>query len=1850
MNSFPGLKVISCIYESTTTKIYRCQKIAEALAVIVKASNQDYPTKEILDHFRHEYEIAQMLNFEGIIEMYALQQVNKNLIIVMEDFDAVSIQQLIAQKQLSLDRIIHIAISICSILGKIHDQRIIHRDINPGNILYNQKSNIIKMIDFGLASRFNDNKKKIDSDKIPGTLAYIAPEQTGRMERSVDYRSDYYAFGASLYEMMTGRLPFVTKDPLRLIHCHIAKSPLAPHELNMDIPKSVSNIVMKLMAKNPEDRYQNINGIQVDLKKCLNQLKKTGQISDFIMGQQDIPHHFQLPKKLYARDEESSHLFSIYKRMISSLSEKPSTADNTATGQSEMILIQGETGMGKTALVEHFKEGLHQNFPNNQIFFISGKNDRFSRNTPYAALVAAFSELVRHLLKMDEPQLVQWRLKLKSALGENGQLIINVIPEIEWIIGEQPVLENLSPSELQNRFEYVFHKFIMTFADLDNPLIIFIDDLQWIDQASLKLIQLILTNSKIVLFFLGAYRPGKITDKHILFQTINKIKSENIPVTTIFLHPLSHRHIHLLISETFHCSPEYAKILSDIVQDKTQGNPFFINELITAIYEKKLIQLTDEGWQWDIVKIKQTETTDNIAQLMSDKIKRLSESTRLFIQVAACIGTRFSKMNVSQIFSEGNINIDDCISESINEGIIVESKESLSDYDSCAITAYHFVYDRVRQAAYSMMPEKKRQQFHKKIGQYLLKTSSDNQRKARIFDIVNHLNNCSETMTHTDEKIQLAELNREAGLRAKSSTAYDAAFIYFITGIGQLVENDWNDFYELTSSLYLEASETAFLKGNFDEMLRLSENVLNHSSQLMDQVKVYEIRLQAYKMQDKKIEAIEIGQKVLAMLGVSIPKHARKMNAVIAILRIYFGITGKRIDRLIDLPEMTDPKQRAVSRILTYVGTAFYISAPEILPIIVSEQIRIFAKYGHTPASSATYAAYGIILCGMLNDLENGYQYGRLSMSLMKKFKTKKYWAKTMFRVGSFILHWKEHLRNTLPLLEEACLLGVETGDIEFSMYSRSVFGVYSFFAGIDLMTIDNKVKKITEKTPQLKHLTAQYYKNLLQQLITNLTTSNKTPWILSGEHYQEETALSSHIESKDKTVTALLLFIKGYINNIFYRYDDALKSMDTAEKYLGSVLSTFVIPCYYFHDALIRLAIYDHSTRVDQRKHMKRILNDQKKIKTWAKHAPMNHLHRYHLIQAEIYRVQNNIQEAMDQYDQAIHLAGKNQFLNDEALANELAARFFLQHQKQKHAIPYLLDSYNAYQHFGMKAKTNHLLAEYPYIKDYLQLMEQNASWQILHTDNRTFQHGLQDIDLLSIMKASTSISEEIVYSSLLEKLMTVVIENAGATRGCLLLIHNETLFIEAEIADMDKQKVHLESIALTSRTDLPIQLINYVRRTYKDTLLKDASNEGDFTSDPYIRDQQVQSLMCMSILHHGTLTGLLYLENNRMTGAFTDKQVQILKLIASQAAISIENAKFYNQLEDRVQERTQKLSLAIDALKARAKELMILNKMSDMLNECRQESDTHEVLQKTCESLFPNDSGFIAIGMKSSSLPDIIVRWNVHLDIDMSFLSDCRCFKASQKQRFSTQDETNICCPYMTENSNNAICIPLSGRDKTIGILHLQFETKTNIHEKNALQQLFEVREEIAVRMAEQYALSVANLRLQEKLRMESIIDPLTSLFNRRYLEKSLERESNRCKRRNKNLGVIMLDIDHFKTFNDKYGHKLGDEVLRQLGAYLQGMVRKEDIACRYGGEEFMLILPETTIEITAERANHICKSIHQHLKVMYHNKPLTITASLGVAALEEQGPDISRMIEAADNALYQAKKNGRNQVCVA
>ncbi|KPA11708.1 multi-sensor signal transduction multi-kinase [Candidatus Magnetomorum sp. HK-1] len=1853
MNSFPGFQIIESIYESPTTQVLRCRRNADKTRVIIKNISQEFPSSEMLACFRNEYQIADMLDFDGIIQMYALKNTGNGLMIIMEDFDAISLQQMIARKKMNLEFFLDIAIKTSTILGKIHQKSVIHQDVTTSNIVINPETACVKFIDFGFSVDLSA-KKPQRSEHIQGTLSYISPEQTGRMDRKVDYRSDFYSYGVCLYEMITGRLPFVTEDPLRLIHCHIAKSPLSPHELNLDIPRPVSNIIMKLMAKNPEDRYQNIDGIKVDLENCLNQVKSSNKINDFEIGQQDIPSHFLLSKKLYARGQDLERMITIFERMFGweKEKEKGEKANTESHGKSEVVLIKGDAGVGKSAFIEHVKKHVLRSRPQYQIFFISGKNERFSQNRPYSALVSAFSELIRHILKMDEKKLGQWRKKIQSSLGPNGQLLINVIPEIEWIIGEQEEIIELSPKELQNRFHYVFQNFIMTFAEVDSPLVIFLDDLQWIDVASLKIIQLIITNSDNILFLIGAYRPGKMPDDHPLFQTIQNIQSENIPVTEISLRPLSNIHINKFICDTFRCSEKYAQELTNVVFDKTHGNPFFINEFIQSIYEKQLIKLTDNGWKWNISKIQQTETTDNVAKLMGDKIQKLNQNTRKFIQAAACIGSEFSMDFVNKIISDDKIDIDSCLKDAIAEGLIIECPQPSTDYNSCILNAYTFVYDRVRQAAYALMSDDIRQAFHKKIGQYLLEENADDSKQTKIFDIVNHLNMSILTCTTKKEKIQLARLNFDSGLRAKASTAYDAAFIYFIIGISLLSEDDWTTFYTLVCSLYLEAAEAAYLIGNFDEMLRLSEAVLENSSQLMEQVKAYEIRLQAYKMQDKKMEAIEIGHKVMSMLGVSIPKSANKISAMMAISRIYFGISGKRIENLVDLPEMTDPKQLILVRILTFVSSALYITSPEILPIVISKQIRLFIKYGNPPAASAIYSAYGMILCGMLNDIDNGYGFGRLALSLLKNFQTKEYWAKTLFRTGAFIFHWKEHVRNSLPLLEDACANSIETGDIEFLVFSRYVHGVYSFLAGVELSTIHKKVHTFLDEIPELKHLSAQHYKNLVLQLLENMMAPNEKPWIISGSYYQEEKTLQCHIDNKDRTLITMVYFMKAYLNYLFNNHEDALYCIEIGQDHISGIFSTFIVPFYYYLDALIRLALYEKVSRLEQRMHLKKVLNDLKRLKKWSKHAPMNHQHRCNLIQAEIHRVQKEIPEAMGHYDKAIRFAKENQFLNDEALANELATRFYLNNHNKKHAIPYLLDSYSAYHRFGAVAKTNHLLHEYPYIKDFMQLMNHTSSWNQLLSNSTSFQKSTKEIDLLSIMKASSSISEEIVLSRLLEKLMSIAIENAGATRGCLILVQDKQLIVEAEIDEEKKEQVvHIESIPLTTRSDLPEQLINYVKRTLADVVLKDAANEGDYTNDRYIRNQKIQSVICIPILHHAELTGLLYLENNQMTGAFMPRHLQILKLIASQAAISIENAKFYNQLEGLVQKRTRALSQAIDALKERAHELTVLNKMSDMLNECREEKDTYEVLQKTCSALFPKDFGFIALASSEKKFPKIIVQWNTHnQEMTSEHLSECHSFQTSQKKRITDESIFDICCPFNSHIDINGLCIPLIAQTKTIGVFHLQFSNTNDIHEEDELQRLFQSREELAVRMAEQYSLSLANLRLQEKLLMESVIDPLTSLFNRRYLEASLKRESNRCKRRKKNLGVIMLDIDHFKLFNDQYGHKLGDDVLRELGKYLKNAVRKEDIACRYGGEEFLLILPESDIQIVKSRAENICKEIYQKLTISYENKPLKISASLGVAALNEHGPESSKVIAAADKALYEAKRLGRNQVQIA
>ena len=791
-----GITIQSKIYESSASLVYRGLREEDSQAIVIKLLKQDYPSPQELTRYRQEYAITRFLNIEGVIRAYNQQDYQRTLVILLEDFFGESLEYWIQQRPeafcpLPVSNFFPLAINLSKILGRIHAANVIHKDINPGNIVLNPNTGVVKIIDFGIATQFSRTNPAFKSPHgLEGTLAYLSPEQTGRMNRSIDYRTDFYSLGVTFYELLTGQVPFPTTDVLELVHCHLAKPPIPPCELNPKLPKPVSDIILKLMAKNAEDRYQSAWGIKADLEDCAYQLETSGQINPFQPGLQDVSDQFQIPQKLYGREEEIAALLATFERVAgredAQRTEGDAERDDTSASppyfrvptSSEMMLVSGYSGVGKSALVQE----LYKPITARRGYFISGKFDQLQRNIPYSAIVDALQKLVQQLLGELDKQVQQWRSRLLEALGSNGQLIIDVIPEVELIIGKQPPVPEVGATEAQNRFNRVFQQFIRVFCAKEHPLVIFLDDLQWIDSATIQLIELMLLDEQTQsLFLIGAYRDNEVSPTHPLVLMLEGLRHQGAVFEEIVLAPLTLEPLAQLTAETLHQDTNTVRRLAELVLRKTGGNPFFVGEFLQLLYSENLLSFNTENlsWQWDIAQIEAQNITDNVVGLLLLKLKKLPENTQQLLQLAACIGAEFDLETLAIVFKQSPKTVSQDLLAAIQPGLI----HPLSELDeNLLIQEYKFLHDRVQQAAYALIDESQKQGVHLQIGRNLLEKSSLERITERLFEIVDHLNHGIALATDRAERDEIAKLNLQAGQKAKAAIAYSVAKSYLAVG------------------------------------------------------------------------------------------------------------------------------------------------------------------------------------------------------------------------------------------------------------------------------------------------------------------------------------------------------------------------------------------------------------------------------------------------------------------------------------------------------------------------------------------------------------------------------------------------------------------------------------------------------------------------------------------------------------------------------------------------------------------------------------------------------------------------------------------------------------------------------------------------------------------------------------------------------------------------------------------------------------------------------------------------------------------------------------------------------------
>ncbi|MEG4055474.1 MULTISPECIES: AAA family ATPase [unclassified Microcoleus] len=1506
MLTLPGVEITELIYESANSLVYRAFRQLDSLPVILKVLKQNYPTPQELARYRTEYKITQSLNLSGCIKAYDLQPYQNTLVMFVEDFGGESLKIWMQQQKFSIAEFLRIAIATTESLQQIHSAHIIHKDINPSNIVFNPASGELKIIDFGISTQLTRENYTLKNPNIlEGTLAYMSPEQTGRMNRSLDYRTDFYSLGATFYELLTYQLPFDTNDVLELVHSHLAKQPLSPSQVNPEIPQMVSDIVMKLMGKNAEERYQSAIGIKADLEECLNQLHTTKNISVFAIGCQDISNRFQIPQKLYGREREIDSLMTAFARV--------SGQGQDATAKSSMMLISGYSGIGKSALVQELYKPITQQ----RGYFISGKFDQYQRNIPYSAIVSAFQDLAKQLLTESEAQLKEWREKLLDALGINGQVLIDVIPEIELIIGKQPAPPELGAAEAENRFNFVFQNFIKVFTKPEHPLTIFIDDLQWADGASLKLMQLLMSASSTGLFLIGAYRDNEVSAAHPLMLTIAEIVETGAKVDRIFLSPLDLASVTQLISDALNCPEARVNSLAELVLFKTGGNPFFINEFLKSVYTEGLLHFDSLAfcWEWDLDQIQARGFTDNVVELMASKIQQLSEKTQETLKIAACIGNQFELKTLASIRQKSVTETADDLYAAVAENLVVllgnmgdVELEIAGKLPSSQSVEYKFVHDRIQQAAYSLIAEEDKPIVHKQIGQMLLQNIPINKREEKIFDIVNQLNFSSELIARQQDKDELAQLNLIAGKKAKASAAYQPAFNYLQTGIKLLAENAWQVQYPLSLQLHQEAAELAYIVGDFEQMESLGNLVLTNAKTVLDRVKTIEVKMGTHAAQNQLDMAINLGLKILRELGVKLPAKPNNLDSIIGLLEVKLTLAGKRIEDLANLPQGSDPAKQAALRILSFMTTVAYGVAPQLMPLIVFKQVILSVKYGNYPESLHAYAVYGLILCGVVGDIEGGYKFGQLALRMLEQFGKPELKTKVLLPFNDFIRHWKAPAKETLPSLLEAYKSGLETGQVEERACASQTYCGYSYLFGAELSGLEGDIATYGEAIEQSKYDPIIWQIKPLEQSVFNLLGKSENPCYLIGEAYDERTALSLLTEANDRTSIFALHFYKMILCYLFGEYAETVSNAASTMQYVDSAAGTLQVSYCYFYESLAQLSFYSNASFDEQKHCLKKVTANQKKMKKWAHHAPMNHLHKFNLVEAERYRVIGKDVQAIDCYDRAISLAKEHEYIHEAALAYELAAKFYLSRGKEITAKAYMQESRYCYQLWGAAAKVKDLETRYP----QLFTLDRPTNKAISTTISTTGSRSSSSLDIDTVMKASEAISGEIVLDDLLSKLMKILIENVGAQTGYLILEEQGKLLVKAEGAVNNELIKVLPSIPIENCPKLCAAVINYVARTQENLVLNDATREGQFTNEHYIKIRQPKSILCAALMNQGQLAAIVYLENNLTTQAFTPDRLEVLQLLSGQAAIALTNAKLYAE----VKERENRLTQFIDAM----------------------------------------------------------------------------------------------------------------------------------------------------------------------------------------------------------------------------------------------------------------------------------------------------------------------------------------------
>ena len=1501
-----GYRVTETIHESSGINLHLGYRVRDGRPVIVKTPGIQPPSMRIIKNFKREFDILTGLDSPLVIKILELIVMDEKASVIYEGFPGQPLGALIQKEKIEIDRFLVLAAEMAEALADLHQSNVAHLALNPDNLLIDPEDGL-KLINFDAAIRI-DLEASFDFRRYPvyGDPAYTAPELTGRINLAVDHRTDLYALGAIMYQMALGRPPFNEKDPWDLAWSHLARPPLPPHEVNPEFPPQVSSIILKLLAKNPEDRYQTAFGLKQDLEKSLDLYRKTGLIPVFPLKRNMAAGILPFSGKLYGREKEQTVLEEFLK--------------DVRSGAGRFVLVAGRAGIGKTALVNEIQKTVVENGG----FFISGKYEQNQYNTPYTGLLTALKQLVGQLYGRRESELNMWLDLLREALGPNAGVMTGFLPELEQLLGPQATPAATGPLESRQRFHLAFTDFIRPFCRAGRPLVIFLDDLQWVDQATLNLLEALFSHPESGnLMIVGAYRDNEVQADHILTRARQRIKDQGRPVESLNLDPLGLGDINRFINETLIENPGVASDLAQYVFTKTGGNPFFMTRLLHSLQTEGVLRINNKEniWEWSPRKAGKLKVSDDLLDFLASQISGLPRETQRILALAACMGSSFNLDEPGFIAGHSLTSTYNLLFPAVQAGLILP-RSGLEPVDPenlnspRVVIRYRFLHDRIKQTAYGFLNDAERQKVHLTMGRNLFDKLNDRDRKERIFEISDHLNAGRNLISDIKEKNNLARINLEAGRKAMDALAFNSAAGYLEIARHALPENPWQKDYELALSIYKDAASVECLDGNYRKARELIAVCLAQARSDRDKLEVFGLAIFVKSVEGRYEEIIPLGKAALNLLGIELPDKITPALLETEQTRIMNLIADRPIASLINLPVNSDPKWNLAMKIINGLGKIIFLIDPMITRWLALLTIGITLKYRHMEEAVSVFAVYGLnhIMAG---NIDLGYELGLLGIESAKKFgnQVQKCYAHVIF--ASLIIIWKRHLRESHLYYKIGFQSGISAGEYQYAVSCLWYEAVTAFHQGKNLSEVKGEFKRFIRYADVTKLKIFVNMGRCLKIILDNFLGITREKLDFDTDDILEKDLLNQMHAQNEKFQLFYYLVLKAQALSFYNQPALALETLNKAESYKQFCASEFSLPEYCFYYSLTLAVLSGEAEPAKKRKFTKKLNEYRGMLKFWAGHCPQNFLGRHYLVEAETARINGRALDAADLYEKAVLSAVENEFTQVAALANELAGRFWLSRGHDRIARMYLLEAYNGWRRWGADRKA--LLFEEEFL-DYLEpapMIDRTVA-SAARTDPSSGRAEAEYLEKTAVIQAVQSVAGESDRVRLLEQLTKIAVRSSGAQKGFLILKENEQLIIKCR-DDIDKPgTASCVSLPVDEHSDLCVPILYFTLRTRQPLLLENAAASGDFVHDIHIGKCQVKSVLCLPLISQGNLAGLFYLENRLLPGVFTPDRLEILNFLAPWTVLALALAR----LDDDLMEKERDLDQARTALKTLGEE----------------------------------------------------------------------------------------------------------------------------------------------------------------------------------------------------------------------------------------------------------------------------------------------------------------------------------------